>query len=136
MQKKPPAIHVPLRSFSDDRYVELINCVTVIPDGMTIVSGSKDKTVKLWDSHNGSCLMTIECGYDIKSLLALDDQTIQAGAEYSGGKILKIKVNISSGQGSVVESLWTGVSHSKRLSEQSLCLMMVIQLFQAAKIRP
>ncbi|MGH2413942.1 MAG: WD40 repeat domain-containing protein, partial [Microcystaceae cyanobacterium] len=34
--------------------------VAVSPDGKTLVSGSVDRTVKLWDIHTSQCLQTLE----------------------------------------------------------------------------
>jgi len=103
-----------LRSFVNDRCVELkghnhfVNCVHVMPDGMTIVSGSDDNTVKVWNSHDNSCIMTIPCPDWVRSLVAIDDQTILAGL--GDGKIVKIKIDLSSGHRSIV-STWTGHSN-------------------------
>jgi len=85
------------RSFANDRCVQLkghnhyVYCVHVMPDGMTIVSGSRDKTVKVWNSHDNSCIMTIPCPDWVYSLLAIDDQTILAGLY--DGNIVKMKID-------------------------------------------
>jgi len=71
-----------------------VYCVHVMPDGMTIVSGSDDNTVKVWNSHDNSCIMTIPCPDSV--WLAIDDQTILAGLYDCN--IVKIKIDfLSSG---------------------------------------
>jgi len=39
-------------------HINAVLCVGVMPDGKTIVSGSTDYTVKMWDSNKGICLKT------------------------------------------------------------------------------
>ena len=34
--------------------------VAVFPDGRRVVSGSDDKTVKVWDAATGECVATLE----------------------------------------------------------------------------
>ena len=34
--------------------------VAYSPDGTKIISGSKDKTIKIWDANTGQCLKTLE----------------------------------------------------------------------------
>ncbi|MEE1323143.1 MAG: hypothetical protein UHE91_04910, partial [Bacteroidales bacterium] len=34
--------------------------VAYTPDGTKIISGSADKTVKIWDANTGECLKTLE----------------------------------------------------------------------------
>ncbi|KAH8087564.1 hypothetical protein JL720_6874 [Aureococcus anophagefferens] len=36
-----------------------VNCVAVFPDGRRVVSGSGDKTVKVWDAATGECVATL-----------------------------------------------------------------------------
>ena len=46
-----------------------------------LVSGSEDKTIKIWDIKNRQCLSTITGNYEsIQSLLKLNDNTIAAGS--------------------------------------------------------
>ena len=40
----------------------------LLNDGQTLVSGSGDKTIKLWNWATGECLKTIETGSSIHSL--------------------------------------------------------------------
>lgn len=40
--------HIELKGHS-----HCVNCVYVMPDGVTIVSGSDDKTLKFWNSNDG-----------------------------------------------------------------------------------
>ena len=36
-----------------------MNSVAVFPDGQRVVSGSNDKTVKVWDVATGECVATL-----------------------------------------------------------------------------
>ncbi|MBO7180327.1 MAG: hypothetical protein J6V51_02180, partial [Bacteroidales bacterium] len=37
-----------------------VNSVAYSPDGTKIISGSGDKTIKIWDANTGKCLKTLE----------------------------------------------------------------------------
>ena len=37
-----------------------VNSVAYSPDGTKIISGSFDKTIKIWDANTGECLETLE----------------------------------------------------------------------------
>jgi WD40 repeat protein len=46
-----------------------VSSVCMSPDGSQIISGSYDKTVKVWDASTGSCLHTLEGhGSDVTSV--------------------------------------------------------------------
>ena len=42
-----------------------VNSVTISPDGKYIVSGSRDKTIKIWDIRKGVCIYTLDYSYEI-----------------------------------------------------------------------
>lgn len=113
-------LHPPLRSFVSDRFIKLeghrdgVICVVVLPDGVTMASGGFDKTVKLWNSENNNCILTISCPAVVWTLLVLNDQTILAGLE--NGSIMKIVIDLS-GQGSVVD---TWADHSSTVKALAL----------------
>ena len=46
--------------FCDDVFSSQVNCVAVFPDGRRVVSGSGDKTLKVWDIATGECVATLE----------------------------------------------------------------------------
>ncbi|MBQ5892483.1 MAG: hypothetical protein IIW76_07950, partial [Bacteroidales bacterium] len=37
-----------------------VSSVAYSPDGTKIISGSDDKTIKIWDANTGECLQTLE----------------------------------------------------------------------------
>ena len=39
---------------------ESVWSVAYSPDGTKIISGSEDKTIKIWDANTGACLKTLE----------------------------------------------------------------------------
>jgi len=64
--------------------MEGINSVDFSPDGKIIVSGSKDGTVKLWDTTIGKHLKTLrEHVWDVNSVcFSLDGRIIASGSAY------------------------------------------------------
>ena len=53
-----------------------VSSVAYSPDGTKIVSGSGDKTIKIWDANTGQCLKTLE-GHsdDVESVAYSPDGT-------------------------------------------------------------
>lgn len=64
-----------------------VSVVIELQDG-TIVSGSDDKTIKIWN-HNGKCLQTILCRSCVVSLLEMQRGVFVAGLQNGVFKILK-----------------------------------------------
>ncbi|MBI2438167.1 MAG: protein kinase [Lentisphaerae bacterium] len=48
-----------LRTFEE--HTDRINCVAFSPDGLFVLSGSNDDTLRLWDVSTGECLRTFSC---------------------------------------------------------------------------
>ncbi len=59
-----------------------VNCVAISPDGQTLVSGSHDKTIKLWNLHNGELKRTLEGHSHSVNCVAIspDGQTLVSGS--------------------------------------------------------
>ena len=45
--------------FCDDVSLSYVECVAVFPDGRRVVSGSNDRTLKVWDVATGKCVATL-----------------------------------------------------------------------------
>ena len=41
-------------------HTSAVKCVSITPDGKTAISGSSDKTLRMWDIDTGQCLLTLE----------------------------------------------------------------------------
>jgi WD40 repeat protein len=50
--------------------LDLVTLVAFSPDGKQVVSGSGDKTVRLWDAVTGAVLQTLEGYSDLVTLVA------------------------------------------------------------------
>jgi uncharacterized Zn finger protein (UPF0148 family) len=79
-----------------------VNGITISPDGQTLVSGSRDSTIKVWNLHSGELLRSFQGASGFGSWLSgfqsvaisLDGQTL-----VSGGSDKTIKVwNLHSGE--------------------------------------
>ena len=71
----------------------LVESVAISPDGKTIVSGSYDNTIKIWDIQSGECLNTLEGhSYSVESVaISPDGKTIVSGSGNGTIKIWDIK---------------------------------------------
>ena len=72
-----------------DGHSNSVNAVALAADGRTIVSGSTDNTIKVWDLNSGDCLRTLD-GHSnpvFAVALAADRRTIVSG---SGDKTIKV----------------------------------------------
>jgi WD40 repeat protein len=60
-----------------------VNAVALSPDGRTIVSGSLDRTVKVWDAHDGRLLRSLEGHTDSVNAVAVspDGRFIVSGSD-------------------------------------------------------
>ena len=61
---------------------DFVRSVALSSDGTRIVSGSKDKTVRVWDAQSGKCLRTLEGhSHQVKSVaLSADGTRIVSGS--------------------------------------------------------
>jgi WD40 repeat protein len=59
-----------------------VNSVAYSPDGTKIISGSEDKTIKIWDANTGECLKTLEgdSDYILSVAYSPDDKKIISGS--------------------------------------------------------
>nr|WP_321162492.1 hypothetical protein [Nostoc sp. KVJ3] len=78
--------------------------VAFSPDGQTLVSGSANKTIKLWDVRKGNLLQTLP-GHSncIRSVaFSPDSQTLASGSEDKTIKIWQIKLSTTTGNSSAI----------------------------------
>jgi len=79
-----PRLELPpwLRSLGDHTGTGRVHAVAVSPDGRTIVSGSSDRTLKVWDAASGHLLRSLEGHTGAVNAVALspDGRTIVSGS--------------------------------------------------------
>jgi len=122
----------PIRTFKGHNH--RITSVAIGLDGNTIISGSWDESVKLWDLHTGKCLRTLLGHTDaVTSVIALDSNKIVSGSfdntsilwdtdtgrrihtftghEYRVNSIAKIdEVRVVTGSSDLTAKLWNTVT--------------------------
>ena len=97
------------KPYFSDGHIDSIKSVAITPDGKTIISGSADKTIKLWDINSRMCIKTLNGHTDSILLIAitLDGKTIISG---SNDKTIKFW-DIQSGECiNTLEGHYSGVS--------------------------
>src|SRR6478672_13551531 len=59
-------------------HTDWVNCVAISPDGQTLVSGSRDNTIKIWNLASGKVLATLRGHSEAIYSLAIspDGQTL------------------------------------------------------------
>ena len=90
-------------------------CCTLSNDGEVVVSGSRDRTIRLWRASDGSEAAAVSAGVDVFRVLLSDDQrTIVALADRRGArKLIMLRV--------VRTKLRTGSTGSRTTSPPLLC---------------
>ncbi len=65
--------------------------LAISPDGRTLISGSKDKTIKIWNLSAGELLHTLS-GHDggVKAAVSPDGQCILSGSDDATVKLWEI----------------------------------------------
>ena len=71
------------KTFSPEGHEGSVNAVAVTPDSKCIVSGSRDKTICVWDLDTGACLKTLEGHADGVNAVAVtsDGKRIVSGSD-------------------------------------------------------
>ena len=87
--------------------------VAVFPDGKTVVSGSKDKTIKVWNLNTGQELRTLKMhqGYVNSVTISSDGQKIASGSYDKTIKVWNLKTGqVSTLTGHLGEVLSVAIS--------------------------
>ncbi len=59
-----------------------VNCLKISSDKSKLLSGSDDRTVRVWDISTGECLKTIDLNYPVNRLEILSSSFLAVGILY------------------------------------------------------
>ena len=121
-----PRVKTPSRSHVQTGHTDFVSAVAVSPDGRFIVSGSQDRTVKVWDAQSGALLRSLK-GHTSVSAVAVSpdgcfiisgswDQTVKVWDAQSGALLRSLgghtgpvlAVAVSSDGRFIVSGSWDG----------------------------
>jgi WD40 repeat protein len=83
---------------------EAVRAIAFSPDGRTLVTGSFDRTLKLWSTGSYQLFMTLEFGPDESETISYstssvstvafspDGQTLVAGGQHKGIKVWHVRL--------------------------------------------
>ncbi|XP_053672587.1 ribosome biogenesis protein BOP1 homolog isoform X2 [Anopheles nili] len=75
-------------------HTDMIRCMSVEPKGEYLVTGSDDKTVKIWEISTARCIRTIPTGDIIRSVAWCPNSKISLVAVASGKRVLLINPKV------------------------------------------
>ena len=87
LKMDPSIVPVVLSTFRGHRLS--VTALAILPDGR-LVSGSDDKTIKIWSLPSGEC-ETLENGTRVSSLVVLPDERLAVGNMHSTINLWDIK---------------------------------------------
>jgi len=76
-------------------HIFLVYCVAITPDGQIVVSGSFDKTLRIWDLKTGRCQATLEghTSYVFGVAITPDGKTVVSGSDDKTLKVWDLETN-------------------------------------------
>lgn len=75
-------------------HTDLIRTISVEPKGQYLVTGSDDKTIKIWEISTGRCIKTIQTNDVVRSVAWCPNSKISLIAVASGKKLLLINPGV------------------------------------------
>lgn len=88
------------KTFAPEGHEGSVNAVTVTPNGKYIVSGSSDKTIRIWDVENGAQIMILEGHEKDVNAVAVDKdgKYIISGSSDKTIRIWDLKTGLQNGE--------------------------------------
>ncbi len=69
-----------------------MSAVAITPDGRRVISGSDDKTLKVWDIETGALICTFTCEGSVDcAAVATDGRTVVAGDAVGRVYVLRLE---------------------------------------------
>ena len=83
-------------------------------DGTLLVSGSMDKTVRLWDVQTGGVIKSFDCTSEVESVsISADNTTIAIGSKGNTIWLLNIEIGNSCSPKNILLPVYNGSNFSK-----------------------
>jgi WD40 repeat protein len=97
-------------------HTNIVKNISLLPDDKTLVTGSHDGTIRLWDTMSGLCKMTLQAsekvGHDQEGQQDLPDQHVEKkkfAETVSAMQVLENSRIVSGGVGGFIR-IWDGLT--------------------------